>query len=487
MPDPRLLTLPPTPRLLQGLRSCRWLAEGPIGIARAPGRLDVMGGIADYSGSLVCQLPLNVAASAAVQERQDGMIVCISAQELAVASIRAPDLIGCHAAAVGDLMREESRWALYPLGCVWWLMQHLATSDGQVVAKLAKGVTIILDSDIPLGGGVSSSAAIEVASMSALCGLTNFTLDPLALAVACQQVENLIVGAPCGLMDQVASCMGVEGSLLRILCQRPADRPTASAAQVLGPLAIPPGFTFVGLHSGVRHEVRGDPYTDTRIAAFMGQRIISTMESLDPTGGHLANLDATRFAESIEPGLPCVMTGHEFLARYEHTNDPVTKVEPDRAYHIAAATSHHVHEPQRVRLFVDAIQRMNDAAQRINDSGRIVADAQVDLDADAVAAGEFMYASHRSYGQCAKLGHPLTDRIVALVSELGPGAGFFGAKITGGGGGGTVAIFMRNGEAQFAALEEIRRTYSRETGRETILFSGSSPGAAQLGTTTINI
>lgn len=97
-----------------------------------------------------------------------------------------------------------------------------------------------------------------------------------------------------------------------------------------------------------------------------------------------------------------------------------------------------------------------------------------------------MYESHESYGSNAHLGHAMTDRLVAMVKARGCEEGFYGAKITGGGGGGTVAILMRDEPAVRERLGEIREAYESETGRETMLFDGSGPGAAQLGAGTFD-
>ncbi|MCC6579003.1 MAG: hypothetical protein IT440_01070 [Phycisphaeraceae bacterium] len=92
-----------------------------------------------------------------------------------------------------------------------------------------------------------------------------------------------------------------------------------------------------------------------------------------------------------------------------------------------------------------------------------------------------MLASHDSYRDCARLGHPMTDVLVNLFREAGPDAGFFGAKITGGGCGGTVAVLMRDDAPARRRLNLIRQQYQQQTGRETMLFDGSSPGACLTG------
>jgi L-arabinokinase len=89
-----------------------------------------------------------------------------------------------------------------------------------------------------------------------------------------------------------------------------------------------------------------------------------------------------------------------------------------------------------------------------------------------------MYETHKSYSDCG-LGSSGTDRLVELVRELGPERGLFGAKITGGGSGGTVAVLGLASAA--AAVREVAERYQRETGRAAQIFSGSSPGAAAFG------
>ena len=88
--------------------------------------------------------------------------------------------------------------------------------------------------------------------------------------------------------------------------------------------------------------------------------------------------------------------------------------------------------------------------------------------------GELMYASHKSYSACG-LGSSGTDRLVEMVRQAGPAAGLFGAKITGGGSGGTVAVLGRSTSGD--AVAEIARRYADESGHEGYVFSGSSSGA----------
>ena len=98
--------------------------------------------------------------------------------------------------------------------------------------------------------------------------------------------------------------------------------------------------------------------------------------------------------------------------------------------------------------------------------------------------GELMYQSHASYTTCG-LGSEGTDRLVELVREAGPDQGLYGAKITGGGSGGTVAVIGRKGSDD--AIQEIVEQYAGETGHRPYVFSGSSMGADAFGTVRLSV
>jgi len=101
---------------------------------------------------------------------------------------------------------------------------------------MTHGARIVVSSDVPEGKGVSSSAAVETASMHAVAAVLGIELEVRELALLCQKSENLVSGAPCGVMDQVTVAMGTAGSVLPILCRPATVRPT---------LALPPGTTRI--------------------------------------------------------------------------------------------------------------------------------------------------------------------------------------------------------------------------------------------------
>jgi len=304
--------------------------------------------------------------------------------------------------------------------------------------------------------------------MAATAACYDIPLDPQPLATACQWAENHIAGAPCGIMDQMTSALGRRDRLLQLCCQ---------PAKVEGHVAVPAGYRFYGIDSGVRHAVSGSDYGTVRAAAFMGYRIIADLVGLPVTldgervridddrwRGYLANILPAEFAERFAERLPLHMQGGEFVARYGATTDTVTRVEPTRWYPIRQATAHPVYENERVRQFAELLSVGFDGPETV------------------AKMGALMFGSHASYSACG-LGSDGTDRLVDLVKQAGPSQGVFGAKITGGGSGGTVCV-LGTEEAR-RVVHHIAREYARETGVEAFVFDGSGPGVEELGTLVI--
>jgi L-arabinokinase len=439
---------------------------GPVFAARAPGRLDVMGGIADYSGALVLQWPIHEATRVALRPWPERRLSITSSGPGRTRRCDVPLELVADAHRPYDAVRDwfaadpARHWAAYVAG----VFHVLAREHG---ARFAHGAAIAIESDVPEGKGVSSSAAIEAATMEAVAAAWSAAIDrPIdakTRAIRCQQVENLIVGAPCGVMDQMTSICGEAGSLMALLCQ---------PAEFRGSVPMPDALRVWGIDSGIRHAVTGADYGAVRVGAFMGYRILADLAGLRVEGGdreghvrvddprwrgYLANVGSDTF-RLFEADVPEAIDGADFLARYRGTTDLVTRVNPARRYGVRTATAHPIYEHERV-----------------SEWARILARAP---GIDAARLGALMYESHASYSACG-LGSDGTDRLVALAREAGPARGVHGAKITGGGSGGTVAILADAHAGE--AVRVIARQYAGETGRDTYIFEGTSPGAARIG------
>jgi L-arabinokinase len=429
-----------------------------IVVSRAPGRLDVMGGIADYSGSLVLQLPIKEATIAAAQQASDNSIRIISLTnsesnrdryfEMRLEDFFIDNKAIEYKSAQQFFMRNEStRWAAYVAGVFLILIKERNIDFKQ-------GANILIYSDVPEGKGVSSSAALEIAAMAAVCKAFGIKIDAFESAVLCQKVENTIVGAPCGIMDQMTSVFGKKNRLMTLLCQ---------PAQLQPFIGIPEGIEFWGIDSGIRHSVSGSDYTSVRVGAFMGQRIISELMKKegcpgDP-GDYLANITPDVFEKYFVDHLPQKMNGREFIRKYQGTFDTVTEINPESDYNISNPTVHPIYENYRVHSFAELLK--TPATEKT-----------------CARLGELMYLSHESYSACG-LNSSGTDRLVELAKQTGPGRGLYGAKITGGGSGGTVVVLGRHNAGHL--IEEIIHRYTDETDHKPYLFYGSSMGAKEFG------
>jgi L-arabinokinase len=426
--------------------------QAEITITRAPGRLDVMGGIADYSGSLVLELPIAEATLVALQKDEAPRISIISLVDNETRALRfempLADLELEYDEARKYFARDETNaWAAYVAG----VFLVLARERG---IRFNHGARLLISSRVPEGKGVSSSAALEVATMSAVTAALDIEIEPREIALLCQRVENLVVGAPCGVMDQMTSACGEAHQLLSLVCQ---------PAELLGSIKLPDELAVWGLDSGTRHSIGGGDYGSVRAGAFMGYRIIAEVGGLDAEQrwrGYLANIEPREFEETFARHLPESMNGADFLERYGGTSDTVTTVERDRTYAIRAPATHPIYENFRVKQFAELLQR-----------GSLSHDEKIRL-------GELMYDSHASYSACG-LGSQATDLLVELVRATGVDQGLFGAKITGGGSGGTVAV-LGDREAE-TAVKKVAERYAALMGYEPYIFRGSSPGSAAFG------
>jgi L-arabinokinase len=293
-----------------------------------------------------------------------------------------------------------------------------------------------ITSDVPISMGVSSSAALEVATLRALEEASGRRFRGTSLARLAQRAENDLVGAPCGLMDQLASAHGTQGALLPILC-----RPDV----LDDPVPLPVGAVVVGWPSGVRHAVSGSPYATARAAAFMGKKILEN--SLARPLTHVTELSPSQLNDLAHSELPPVLLGRDFLARHGAVDDPLSTIDPEQRYPVDAAVRFPITENLR-------------AAQAV----RLLRAVRSDNRQDTLrTVGELLYQSHSGYSAMG-LGCPETDVMVQALRDRGPERGFYGARVSGGGSGGTVVVLL-----EAAALPELEGLAA------TLTFGDGSP------------
>jgi galactokinase len=188
---------------------------------RAPGRVNLIGDHTDYNEGFV--LPLAI-------DRE-----CVVRWEPAEDGVSASSADG------------PPGWERYVGGVARSLAER-----GWPATPVHASVT----SNVPIGAGLSSSAALEVALALALCDAAGFELPPLELALACRRAEQLATGVPTGIMDQLASIFGRRGRALLIDCRSLEVRP----------VPLPDGLAVLAVHSGVTRSLEGTAYAERRAA-----------------------------------------------------------------------------------------------------------------------------------------------------------------------------------------------------------------------------
>lgn len=456
-----------------------------IYINRAPGRIDVFGGIADYSWSCALEMPTSEATFVATQfqttgdvPRDDNILIRIlspsldtAARSSSFASIPLSDLVTWDEHGMlflptsydfANLRRRLKQnppesWVAYIVGA----FVVLAEKKRAFLPKNVGSIVILVKSTVPEGAGVSSSAALEVASLVSIAAALGICFEKHEVPLLAHRIENFIVGVSCGVMDMTSSYLGMADSLLSLRCSDPV--------QIFGQIKIPDNLRIWGVYSGVRHRTGSSRYTSVRIGAFMGKKIIQT-DGSGPSIQALTDLNPREFEEKYMHLIPDTILGADFLSRYHSHDDPATKINQDVVYEVKHATCHPIYENDRVKRFTEFFRDPQKSNNRL----------QCEL------MGELMYESHESYSSCG-LGSSETNLLVNLARNIGPSQGIFGAKISGGGCGGTVCILTTNDSRAETSIHRIQQEYQKETGIQTYLFRGSSSGSRTFGTAIVTL
>jgi galactokinase len=204
-------------------------------ISFAPGRVELLGNHTDYNQGLVLSAAIHLGVTVRARKDSSNLITVSSATNGRRAEIDIPSIARLH---------TES-WANYPLGVIETLRQ---------TGFPLGGTTIDIDSNLPLGAGLSSSAALEVATAFALRELYRLPLDPMQIAKLCQRAENEFVGVQCGLLDQASSVFGQAGKAILL------DFRSVTAE----PVGLPSEVAILLLASGIPHALTGGEYNERR-------------------------------------------------------------------------------------------------------------------------------------------------------------------------------------------------------------------------------
>jgi galactokinase len=359
----------------------RTFGREPDAIASAPGRVNLIGEHTDYNGGFVLPMAIPQRTWVAVA-RRPGTTARASSGNLGDGNrIREFEVGG---------ERPGQGWLDYVQGCTQAMAGHGA-------APGAFELSVV--SDVPLGSGLSSSAALEVAVMRALRDLFGLSIDDVTLARLGQRAENDFVGAPVGVMDQMAASLADAHTALFL------DTRTLTYEQV----PLPAGGALIVINSGVAHNHASGDYRTRRAECERAAAALGVPQLRDLT---TADLDR-------------VMT----------LPDPENR----RARHV-------VTEDQRV---LDAVAAMKDGVlERL---------------------GGLFYESHASQRDDFQVSVPEIDLLVELTAD---DPHVYGARLTGGGFGGSVVLLVREQDATSVAAR-VAREYHEQSGRmATVLVPG---------------
>ncbi len=351
----------PQPEPLKSLtaRFAAVFGHSPERLTRAPGRVNLLGEHVDYNGGVVLPAAIDRWVSLVSAPTRDGT-VSLEAVDLHERVTFRLDELDQRIAVDGQPLPS---WAHYPAG-VAWAMQR--------AGLVLSGLQAVYSSNIPIGAGLSSSAAVEVAFARTWEAYSAARLEPLRLAQLCQQAENEYVGVASGLMDQFASACGVEG---HVLCFDTRSLEWSA-------LQLPPQTAILIADSGIRRSLTSSAYNDRRAACEQAVKLLK---------GYLPGIHSLRDVSSVELAAYGVYLPEEVHKRAEHV----------------------VKEIHRVEQALIALRER-----------------------DARRLGGFMYASHKSLRDLYQVSLPELDYLVEMARRLPgvygarlTGAGFGGCTV----------------------------------------------------------
>ncbi|MFT4051123.1 MAG: galactokinase [Microbacterium sp.] len=231
----------------------------PAGLWSAPGRVNLIGEHTDYNEGFVFPFAIDRRTAVALGLRTDGRIrVVTDLPGTAPVDVALAELDELFPTRRGEI----AEWARYPLGVAWALLRRVGDGPASVC-----GVDLAICSDVPVGAGLSSSAAIEGATAAALNDTWRLGLDPVALAQAGRLAENEAVGAPTGIMDQMAAMLGRADAGIFLDC-RSLD------AEVTGLGFAAANLEVLVIDTRVKHAHSTGGYRERRAACERGAEIM---------------------------------------------------------------------------------------------------------------------------------------------------------------------------------------------------------------------
>jgi len=380
---------------------------GEPAVCRAPGRVNLIGEHTDYNAGYVMPVAIGFYAYAAVRARSDGW--------LRVHSTNFDETVELPIAAGPEGVRPRvgQHWSDYVWGVAQCLLAH---------GVALPGADLLIHGEVPLGAGLSSSAALAVTAALALTQSVGRSLDPLTLATLCQRAENEFVGTRCGIMDPFTAAFGRGGYALCLDCRSLAYRPVPLDVRPLPNAAAAP-MRLVICNTMIRHRHAAGEYNRRREEC---ERGVAALSRLMPRVRSLRDV-----------------TLEDLLEARGRLDEVIFR----RCRHV------------------------------VTENARVLAAAIALEDRDFQRFGQLMRDSHSSLCQDYEVSCDELDLMVRLALESD---GVYGARMTGGGFGGCTVNLVREDAVERFRLFMAER-YGQATGhRAEIYVCNSADGASQL-------
>jgi galactokinase len=414
--------------------------------ARAPGMLDVMGGVSAHDGGTCLAWPLRCEAVARVSLSQNSTLEASwSRDKNEPLTVATSEWLALDFARARKYLQEQNFiWAASTLGALLVLRDEGRLPQGNF------GLRFQLQSDVPCDAGLFFRASAEVAAVRALNQALGLGLGDDGVARLCRRTHREMGDLTQSSAEHamVAHCRTER--LLRVKCQPDL---------VQGHIALPGGLELWGIHSGTKQSRARSTFEKARMGAAMGQQALrSKVANLmrGPDGQqYLANIGPDIW-RALRQTVPEAMAGREFIERFGAPE--ATEVEAGETYSVRLPTEHPVYEADRVQRFAALLEAVEENEGARNEILR--------------AVGELMVQSHFSYDHRWGLASPETDLLVRLAREAGPSQGVYGARVLGRGGGGTVVVLAdsRKNPRVGEVLASLASRYAQQTGLAPHLF-----------------
>ncbi len=351
-----------------------------IRVFNAPGRINIIGEHTDYNGGYVFPAAIDITIIAAAAVRDD--------RQMRLKSMNFPGVVSIN--LDGLAFNEKQGWANFPLSAVWALEKH---------GIRLKGADIIFQGDIPLGSGLSSSAAIEVLTMKTMLSLCGYAIDDTLIPVYCREGENDFIGVKSGIMDQFVITLGKKDHALFLNCSGLDYR--------LIPLCKANKITIIAGNTKIKRELAKSVYNKRVEECMKGVEILKSLTNRNDidTLGDITREEFDRFKDRLP--------------------DPIER----RCEHV-------IYENSRVLEAVTALEQ-----------------------GDFERLGKLLFSSHKSLKELYEVSSRELD---CMVDAFMRSEGVYGARMTGAGFGGS-AIALADAEKADEIIQTASQKYEAAT------------------------